>query len=179
MRSFRSKLVAGTIAFGPFTAFPTYNPLEVHAEPVMRLAGRPYGFDAYGCPDDRRPSADDRRAIVSAHPGACAVFFMATMNAVDEVAYGWRRGSEGQHAPNSVFGEVRMTSLLCCTIEQCRLTEKFGLRSRAYLFERPVCYFADVCRCVQGRGGGQGRFARPPPSESGEDILRYCGCRTT
>lgn len=106
MRSFRSKAVAASFAFGPFTAFPTYNPSESTSSEVMGLAGHPFGYDANGFPDDQRPSSTERLAIVASRPAACAVYFSACMTAVQRVAYGWDSGAHTQSRPDCLFGQV-------------------------------------------------------------------------
>lgn len=108
MRSFRSKVYSATIVFGSMTCFPTYNPSEMHAEPVMRLGGRPFQYDAAGVPSADRPGSTERRAIVASHPAACAVFYQANMRAVRVVAYGWRDGSPRQTDVDCLFGQVRL-----------------------------------------------------------------------
>lgn len=108
MRSFRGKLLAASIAFGPFTAFPTYNPSELHSPHVMKLGGRTYGFDELGMPNDDRPDSSTRHAIVASRPAACATFFQACMTAVRTQAYGWSLTAKRQTSSDCVFGQVRL-----------------------------------------------------------------------
>lgn len=107
-RSFRSKLLAATCMFGPWTAFPTYNPCELYAQPVLRLAGAEYGFDLEGCPDDRFPDSATRHVIAASRPALCATYFMATMRAEQLIVYGWKPGAVLQDDSNCVFGKVRI-----------------------------------------------------------------------
>lgn len=106
MRSFRSKMRSAAYAFGPFTAFNTYNPSESHSDAVMAAGGRPYGFNEYGHPDDRRPDGHTRLEIVSNRPAAVAAYFMACEAAVDDVAYGWPKSEARQGCGDVLFGKV-------------------------------------------------------------------------
>jgi hypothetical protein len=128
MRSFRGVLTSLSYAFGPFTAFPTINPGEVYAPPVLRLGGCVVEHDANGVPTATYPAASVRNKVVAACPSACAVYFRAAINAVRHWCYGWPVGSRSQAQPDCVFGQVRcvaMASLLrvgfvgtCCEVGQ-------------------------------------------------------------
>lgn len=106
MRSFRSKLLSGTYAFGAFTAFPTYNPSELQSPAVMQMGGSPFGFDENGWPDSSRPNSERRYRVVAGRPAACATFFRANIDAVQLVAYGWRAGAQRQETSDCLFGQV-------------------------------------------------------------------------
>lgn len=106
MRSFRSKLLSASYMFGSFTAFPTYNPSELHSEAVMAMGGVRFGYDPHGWPDASRPLSDKRHHIVASHPAACATYFGACIDAVQTVAYGWPVGESKQATTDCLFGQV-------------------------------------------------------------------------
>ena len=68
MRSLRSRCGAANYALGPFTAMVNTNPAELNSHYVMALCGRPYGHDAIGWPDERRPPADERYRLIAGNP---------------------------------------------------------------------------------------------------------------
>lgn len=106
MRSFRSKLLSATYAFGSFTAFPTWNPSESTSDAVLRFGGCSFGYDAVGWPDDEYPNSTRRLQIVAARPAASASFFQAAISAIEKVAYGWEPGDTSQNDPECLFGKV-------------------------------------------------------------------------
>jgi hypothetical protein len=108
MRSVRSRCAAANYALGPFTAIVNTNPSELTSHYVMAMCGRPYGRDAAGWPDERRPPSDERYRLVAANPWACATFFEMFTGAWCEVFYGWPRGARKQRNPSCLFGQVRL-----------------------------------------------------------------------
>lgn len=111
MKSFRSKLLAAACMYGPFTAFPTYNPAEMYSPAVLRLGGKPYTFDEYGRPQGM-PNSAVRNLVAASRPALCATFFNATMRAKRIVCYGWEEGAHAQKDGDCVFGQVSCRVLL-------------------------------------------------------------------
>jgi hypothetical protein len=109
MRSLQSRCAAANYALGPFSALVNVSPSELHSHYVMALAGRPYGRDDGGWPDDARPASDERYRLVAGNPWACATFFHMFTAAWCEVFYGWPLGAHRQHNPGCLFGQVRQS----------------------------------------------------------------------
>ena len=110
--SFRSKLMSGMVMYGPFTAFATYNPSELFAEPVMRLAGRPYSFDETGKPEGM-PNDSERHVITASRPVACATYFNACKTGIRHVAYGFTSNTHTQDNDDCIFGKVLWSVCIC------------------------------------------------------------------
>jgi len=119
MRAFRSKLVAFTFAFGPFTALTTYNPSEMQSLEHMQLCGYRYGFTPQGWPDTNRPDRGTRYSIVAGHPVACAMAFFAFREGMRTVLYGWPSGEAQQVNPDCLFGQVTGSNIAVAHAHRC------------------------------------------------------------
>jgi hypothetical protein len=108
--SARSQAIALWHALGPFTAFPTYNPSELHSPSALKLLGFDVHYDAdnRGVPTDM-PNMVARWRAAAANPVACAQFFKVYRDAVWQVLYGWQRGTTGcpQQQQDCRFGRLR------------------------------------------------------------------------
>ncbi len=107
--SLRSQAFALWHAVGPFTAFPTYNPSELHSPSALKVLGFEVHYAGdFGAPTDL-PLMVQRWRAVAANPVACAQFFNTYRGAVWSVLYGWPRDRTGQQQldPQCPFGRIR------------------------------------------------------------------------
>jgi len=105
----RSKAIALWHAFGPFTAFNTFNPSEMYSRAVMEMSGVRYRCNVppFGAPEPAAPSVVERWRLVAANPVPCAEFFNTFMRTVHSVLYGWDVATGTQANPACVFGRIR------------------------------------------------------------------------
>jgi hypothetical protein len=108
--SARSRAVALWHALGPFTAFPTYNPSELHSPAALKLLGFDVQYDDNnkGVPTNL-PSMVARWRAAAANPVACAQFFKVYRDAIWQVLYGWQRDTTVgcQQDKDCRFGNIR------------------------------------------------------------------------
>ena len=110
MLSLRSRVLAISSIFGPFTCMINLNPSELNLHWTFTLAGVPYTFDAAGRPQGR-PGQLDALRIVAANPVACAQSIQAYLSAFCDVFLGWPMESKRQSNPDCLFGVIKAAYL--------------------------------------------------------------------
>jgi hypothetical protein len=99
----RSKVIACTNYYGPYTCQLNLSPAEIGSEWTFRLAGEEYKIAMDGRPSNR-PHVTECKRIIAANPVACADFLMAYLRAFARVFLGWPMDSDRQENPDCPFG---------------------------------------------------------------------------
>lgn len=104
--SLRSRVMAVTTVFGPFTCMINLNPSESSLCWTFTMIGQPpWVYDAFGKPQGRPNHLDALRAV-AANPVACAKVIHACLALFNEVFLGWPLGADRQANPNCLFGPI-------------------------------------------------------------------------
>jgi hypothetical protein len=92
-------------ALGAPNVFFTFNPAELNVKMCLQTCGVETTVDFKGVPLDRG-SAMERWRAVAANPVACVRFYMAFVDALFEVIFGWPRGATAQGTQSCPLGGV-------------------------------------------------------------------------
>lgn len=108
MMTLRSRVLAVSTVFGPFTCMINLNPTEVNLHWTFKLSADSkgaYTFDSFGNPVGRSSSVECLRTV-AANPVACADAIHAVFSAFAAIYMGWPMDSKRQTNPNCLFGPI-------------------------------------------------------------------------